>query len=357
MKRLKYICVILLIAVLGFIACSAEREEPVSEEIYLIATLEDFEGFIRLVRDGETKVDARLTADIYFNDASDFENWEQTPPAYQCPMISRYEGTFDGDGYSLVGYYSAHHPVFGELSEGGCIRGLNIRLSYFATLYENRDIPESEDEEACVNVAAGLCGYNYGEIEGCAVDAKVMGDGMAAGIVAYNGGIVKDCTFSGEVEGARCMLRPEEALDIDRPRWHAGGITANNYKSGTISGCTNYGKITLHTGGMKIWRSTHGYANTIQMESCAGGLAGRNNGLMENCMNEGAVFSGRVSGALRVQIPVICGIAETRAVSCCCQRRKNSSWIMQRARRGYLQGSAVTIQEAFQTVTTRDQSA
>lgn len=298
MKRIKYIFAILLTAVFGFIACSAEREEPVSEEIYLIATLEDFEGFIRLVRNGETNVDARLTADIYFNDTSDFENWEQAPPAYQCPMVSNYEGTFDGDGHSLVGYYSAHHPVFGEVSEGGCIRNLNIRLSYFAALYENRTIPESEDKEVDVSLAAGLCGYNYGRIENCAVEAKVLGDGEAAGIVAQNVGIVKDCSFSGQVEGARCMLRPEETLDIDRPRWNIGGITANNYKGGTISGCTNYGEITLHTGGMKIWRSTHGYANTIRMESCAGGLAGKNNGLMENCRNEGAVYSGRVSGGI-----------------------------------------------------------
>ena len=126
----------------------------------------------------------------------------------------------------------------------------------------------------------------------------MLGDGMAAGIVAYNGGLVKDCSFSGTVEGGRCMLRPEESFDIDRPRWHAGGIVINNYKSGTISGCVNRGEITLHTGGLKIWRSGGGYADRIQIESCAGGLAGRNNGLMADCTNEGTVSSARVLGGI-----------------------------------------------------------
>lgn len=299
---------VILTAVLLIVRFSAQRKEPVkaktdqdAREVYQIAAPEDLEGFIRKVRDGETELDARLTADIFLNDTSDYENWGQTPPSYQCPMISEYGGTFDGNGYALIGYYSAYHPVFEAVTEGGCIRDLNLRLSYVSVLYENRDIPDEEsgaDDEANIDVAAGLCGFNYGKIENCAVEGNVLGDGMAAGIVAYNGGLVKDCSFSGTVEGGRCMLRPEESFDIDRPRWHAGGIAVNNSRGGTISGCVNRGEITLHTGGLKIWRSTNGYADRIQIESCAGGLAGRNNGLVADCTNEGTVSSARVLGGI-----------------------------------------------------------
>ena len=138
---------VILTAVLLIVRFSAQRKEPVkaktdqdAREVYQIAAPEDFEGFIRKVRDGETELDAQLTADIFLNDTSDYENWGQTPPAYQCPMISEYGGTFDGNGYALIGYYSAYHPVFEAVTEGGCIRDLNLRLSYVSVLYENREI-------------------------------------------------------------------------------------------------------------------------------------------------------------------------------------------------------------------------
>lgn len=156
---------VILTAAFLIVRFCAPGKEPVevktdqdARDVYQIAVLEDLEGFIRKVRDGETDLDAQLTADIFLNDPSDHENWGQTPPAYQCPMIPEYSGTFDGNGYSLIGYYSAHHPVFEEVTEGGCIRDLNIRLSYFSVSYENRDIPDQEsdaDDEAGIHVAAG----------------------------------------------------------------------------------------------------------------------------------------------------------------------------------------------------------
>lgn len=269
-----------------------------SSAVYTISTRNDFEKFLSAVKNGKNRINVRLTNDIYFNDISGYDNWQQSPPEYQCPMVQDYGGTFDGNGYAFIGYYSEAHPVFKKLLEGGCIRNLNVTSSYFATSYERRHIPENEDEDVELGLASGLCASNYGSIEDCTVDGKVMGDGSAAGITAYNAGTVTNCTFTGRVEGGRCILRPEESLDIQRPAWFAGGIAITNLEEGVISNCVNYGDIVLYTDGMKIWRNTDGLLSEVYHESCAGGIAGLNNNHIVKCRNEGNVSCSRVAGGI-----------------------------------------------------------
>lgn len=263
------------------------------EKECLISGREDFESFVRRVRDGETGLDAKLANDIVLNDITAWEDWMENPPDNTYAMIPEYEGCFDGCGYALIGYYSDSHPVFGEIAEGGCLKNLEVRASLFASLYENR---EKDGEEVYVNPAAGLCGYNYGRIADCSLEGIVAGDGMAAGIAVYNDGVIEGCSFSGSVEAGRCILREEEGLDIDCPRWRAGGIAAVNFKDGSVTGCVNHAEVMLYADGLKVWRD--GYLDDVLSETCAGGIVGKNNGSLEKCRNEGRVSCARTAGGI-----------------------------------------------------------
>lgn len=304
-KKIKVflICILVLATmVLGAVLFSPIGKENLvdgknQEEICLISTKEDFEEFALRVKEGETSLNGRLTQDIYFNDPDTWESWEESPPENVDCMVPSYHGVFDGDGYAMIGFYSDQYPIFAGLMEEGCIKNLNLRSCFFISRYDNWEV-EKEDPEVDLFVTAALCGYNGGRIENCSVEGSVLGDGTAAGLVVYNGGIIENCSFSGRITAGGCIRRKEERLAINCPQWRAGGIAAVNYGSGLIKGCSNYGETTLYTDGLKIWKDTGDYQDDILMESCVGGITGKNNGIVENCFNEGKISSARVAGGI-----------------------------------------------------------
>lgn len=296
-------CMIILVltALGGTLFLSIRKANPPDsekgEEVFLISTREDFEEFAHRVKNGENSLDGRLTQDIYFNDPSEWESWEESPPKNADCIATSYHGVFDGDGYALVGFYSDQYPIFFGLMEDGGIRNLNLRSCLFVSRYDSWEV-EKEDPEVDLFVTAALCGYNGGRIENCSVEGSVLGDGTAAGLVVYNGGIIENCSFSGKITAGECIRREEEELAINCPLWRAGGIAAINYSDGLIKGCSYYGETILYTDGLKIWKDTGDYQDDILMESCVGGIAGKNNGIVEKCINEGKVSCPRVAGGI-----------------------------------------------------------
>ncbi|WP_308603568.1 GLUG motif-containing protein, partial [uncultured Fibrobacter sp.] len=118
---------------------------------------------------------------------------------------------------------------------------------------------------------------------------SINADKYAGGLVAYNYGTITNCTNNGKVYSS-----------------HSGGIAGYNtgsvsggiagYNTGTVSNCTNSGSVSTtyssHSGGIA------GY-NTGTVSNCtnsgsvssyshySGGIAGYNTGTVSNCTNSG----------------------------------------------------------------------
>ena len=103
-----------------------------------------------------------------------------------------------------------------------------------------------------------LAGENYGTIEAVTITGDVTGDEDVGAVVGFNGstGVLRSCVNKAEVTG----------------NTHSGGIAGRN--EGVIDRCTNQGEI--NTGGNDAATDT-------------GGIAGFNNGTIQSCVNASTV--------------------------------------------------------------------
>lgn len=256
---------------------------------YLLSTIEDFRWFISTKMDPHSNV--RLANDLILNDTQGWENWAETLPENGYGSIPHYYGHFDGNGHALIGYCTPYDSwlssLFMILEEDAKVTDLTIRSSLFVTTYEECAF-EDESGQTDMVTSAALCYANYGLIENCEVQAKVVGAWDAGGIVGINYGQMKNCRFTGSVEAG--MDRNTEAPEntYTRHSMFAGGICRSNY--GSIRNCVNEGKVTL--GAISDTFYVHYFA--------AGGISGRNaeEGSIEDCQNFGDVTGVQLAGGI-----------------------------------------------------------
>lgn len=260
---------------------------------FLLSTEEDFRWFTQTAREEDPAVNVRLAADIVLNDTDGWENWDKDEPKRAYLPIIHYQGHFDGNGHAMVGYNSRNRDdgwfasVFTILDEGAEITNLTIRESVFRTTLADCGY-EDNDGRADVVTASALCYTNYGVIENCEVEAKVIGAWDAGGIVSENYGRMEHCRFTGTVEAGMETSEelPEAPLAVHS--LFAGGVCRSN--QGVIRNCENTGRVTLHT--LPDAWYIHSYA--------AGGLAGHVSagGIIEDSENNGDVTSVQLSGGV-----------------------------------------------------------
>lgn len=267
------------------------------EGYYLLCTREGFEWFIHRINleNEEHNVNVRLTADIVLNDTSDWESWAEEAPEYQYDDMGYYSGHFDGNGHALEGYYSKwESPIFIMLEKEALVTDLKIRKSLFQSTYEESSYV-NDDGEVNVFSAAALCLCNEGRIEGCDVEAIVLGDWSAGGIVCNNDGVMENCRFAGKVEAGRWFCGDGEDESWAACRICAGGICRNNW--GSIRNCLNEGGVSCET-----------VSDTPYMRYVVGGIAGQiwEEGSVEGCENAGDIqgpgFSGGIAGSSKGEI-------------------------------------------------------
>lgn len=280
-----------------------------AEGYYLLATKEDFRWFIRMAREKEPAVNVRLAADIVLNDTTGWEDWADMPPDNSYQPIEHYHGHFDGNGHALEGFYAADGRSwlafpFYILEEDARITGLTIRNSVFQTAYEDCAYEDS-DGETDVVIASALCYANYGVIENCQVEARVIGAWDAGGIVGMNYGQMSGCKFTGTVEAGADQNTEAPENRLAPNTLYAGGIC--RFNGGSIRDCVNEGTVTLDflsddfpiydyaaggiagrvagAGGIEACRNA-GNVTSVQL---AGGIAGASWGRIVRCQNEGKV--------------------------------------------------------------------
>lgn len=172
-----------------------------------------------------------------------------------------FNGTFDGNGYCIIGLNvnsSEYGGLFEIIGEKGCVKDLFVF---------DCDFKSSSD------VSGGIASINNGTIDHCisgvnlttgtihinseisidavALNSAVKGE-ISGGIAGENTGLITGCRNASVVTGTQC-----------------GGIAGENV--GKIYGCANSVKIGTST------------------SSVSGGLAGKNSGTIESSYNSGAV--------------------------------------------------------------------
>ena len=119
-----------------------------------------------------------------------------------------YNGTFDGQGYSITGLNAS--SLFGGIGESATVKNLQLV-----------DVKLNESSGA----TAGIVVNNYGTIMACSMTGKISAYSFTSGIANFNLGTIVACWFSG-------TLKENEGY----------GIVAFNY--GTITACFRDGNTT-----------------------------------------------------------------------------------------------------------------
>ena len=119
-----------------------------------------------------------------------------------------YNGTFDGQGYSITGLNAS--SLFGGIGESATVKNLQLV-----------DVKLNESSGA----TAGIVVNNYGTIMACSMTGEISAYSFTSGIANFNLGTIVACWFSG-------TLKENEGY----------GIVAFNY--GTITACFWDGNTT-----------------------------------------------------------------------------------------------------------------
>ncbi len=228
--------------------------------------------------------------------------------------IPTFGGVFHGNGHTIRGL-----NLSADLSHAGFFRYVQEDARVEDLRLEGSVCPAGEQD-----AVGGLCGVNYGALRGCSFSGTVSGSsnvgglvgineesgriqrGSAAGtvsgasytggVVGYNRGTLAGCTNEAGVNTAVPDAPGLNSLDLDSldlghlnstenvaVSTDTGGIAG--YSSGTVRGCTNYGRVGYPHYGYNV-----------------GGIAGRQCGFLTGCANYGDISGRKEVGGIAGQM-------------------------------------------------------
>lgn len=201
--------------------------------------------------------------------ASDNSEWKQGIGS--VADSKPFNGTFDGNGYCIIGLNinsSEYGGLFEIIGENGLVKNLFMFDCDFKSSTKNSGGIASINNgtiDHCtsgVNLSTGTIHIGNETINASALNSSIKGE-ISGGIVGVNNGNIIGCRNASVVSGTQC-----------------GGITGEN--TGKIYGCANNGSIGTST------------------SSISGGLVGKNNGKIESSYNSYIVngSSGNAKGSI-----------------------------------------------------------
>ena len=228
----------------------------------------------------------QLQNDITIQTKADGTNRAWTPIGTEG---NSYLGVFNGNGHSISGlYFEGEMP---HASLFGAVEGRESRIENLTIQSVEYDVSVSTDK------IAGICGFlDGGQIINCTNAAHISSprpDVYAAGICYENNGTISGCTNAGRI------LTGDSAT--------AGGICVINNRS--ISKCTNEGEIHgSDAGGICAENGSHDNRSS-SIENCAnrgqingsyiaGGICARNFGTVSYCYHYGSLNGGTNGGPI-----------------------------------------------------------
>ena len=245
-----------------------------AEETGSVITIASAEDLVLLADSGKTENFSTgktfvMTEDI---DLSEYENL----------FIPIMDGTFDGGGHTITGIRLQE-----EMSDYGFFRYVGPNGTV-ANLTVEATVTSGEDQE---NIGI-IAGDNKGTIRGCTSRGTLNGQTNVGGIAGKNEttGTISRCANEAEVDGKQAT----------------GGITG--YNEGTVSDCTNSGKVNTN---QKVVKSTTNGEGSINISipnavtgmtaddraNDTGGIAGYSEGSITYCKNEATIGHDRLGSA------------------------------------------------------------
>ncbi len=337
---------------------------------YTIKTKEQLIAFAHMVN-GTSGIESakdfsgltvRLGADILLNDTTHWQQWGTENSVYATswtPIGSKstpFNGTFDGQGYTIFGLYSIYHEenvsdcigLFGVTSTNSIIRNVNIEASCISGFQYSigllvgqnqgsiahcnvsghiraaNNLPLSKKlEYRNTNTTAGLLsGYNgdaNGSIINCHARGTIVGEGSAdvGGLVGYYNSVNDNDSIY------RCSAAVDLLLSFpnDGNGYRIGGLFGNSnkpiiasYATGNVSGRSDVGGLV----GLCTARIDSCYATGsvyCSVES-GGGLVGTG-AAISNSFATGAVTGGYNLSGLRGEIV---GLSKDSPITNCYSR-------------------------------------
>lgn len=182
--------------------------------------------------------------------------------------IPTFGGTFEGQGHTISGLFLTGsgnvRGLFRYIQPTGAVRDLNVTGT----------ISPSDRK----NTLGGLVGENQGAITNCSFSGTVSGADSIGGIAGINEaqGQIINCTFSGSVTGEH----------------YVGGIAGQNY--GSIIQCENSGSINTTEVDAELNldnlnQEQLNAAENVPVCTDIGGITGFSSGILQSCVNTGAV--------------------------------------------------------------------
>ncbi|RHW02990.1 hypothetical protein DXA90_08545 [Clostridiaceae bacterium OF09-1] len=245
-----------------------------AEETGSVITIASAEDLVLLADSGKTENFSTgktfvMTEDI---DLSEYENM----------FIPIMDGTFDGGGHTITGIRLQE-----EMSDYGFFRYVGPNGTV-ANLTVEATVTSGEDQE---NIGI-IAGDNKGTIRGCTSRGTLNGQTNVGGIAGKNEttGTISRCGNEAEVDGKQAT----------------GGIIG--YNEGTVSDCTNSGKVNTN---QKVVKSTTNGEGSINISipnavtgmtaddraNDTGGIAGYSEGSITYCKNEATIGHERLGSA------------------------------------------------------------
>ena len=245
-----------------------------AEETGSVITIASAEDLVLLADSGKTENFSTgktfaMTEDI---DLSEYENL----------FIPIMDGTFDGGGHTITGIRLQE-----EMSDYGFFRYVGPNGTV-ANLTVEATVTSGEDQE---NIGI-IAGDNKGTIRGCTSRGTLNGQTNVGGIAGRNEttGTISRCANEAEVDGKQAT----------------GGIIG--YNEGTVSDCTNSGKVNTN---QKVVKSTTNGEGSINISipnavtgmtaddraNDTGGIAGYSEGSITYCKNEATIGHERLGSA------------------------------------------------------------
>ncbi|MBE5942461.1 MAG: hypothetical protein E7264_07990 [Lachnospiraceae bacterium] len=195
--------------------CGSYDEPEHEDEYYQIANAGNLIWFVQQVNEGQTAINAKLTADINLKGI----DWT---------TMENFAGTFDGNGYTISGlnghksYTPNTHGFIRTLANGAVVKNL---------IFTEADIFNHEGNGA---ISAVIVYTNNGTVENCVVKNSLIQHGNydALGVVVgVNGGTIRNCASISNT-----MKRRHEGVNNKA----ACGFVWSNGTNATIENCMVY---------------------------------------------------------------------------------------------------------------------
>lgn len=309
MLRFNRIFIVMLLSAAAVFAGSFAGGSGTVADPYQIATADQFKAFAALVNSGKTSVSGILTKDIALNDTSNYDDWGADNPDNVWSPIGSATSPYQGV------FDGNNHYVDGLFIDTTLTVSLaggfaDSSIGLFAQIGASGTVRNIKMRDAYVSISVVTDTAGVTDLNEMLFRTGVNG-GIAVG---KNSGIVKNITLiSGKFHGVSGQF------------FRAGAIAGRN--DGLLYNCVNYAEVYIRRNG-NVWVDVGGivgndagdvgdclnYGN-ITSENTVGGIAGllTKEGRLFNCANYGIITS---TNSLLAYVGGIVGKANSGLIDC-----------------------------------------